>query len=124
MACPDMGKNARALPRTSNRVNAKLSRFLPAWTNRSRALANLRRRLSRPTGGTEREMVAQPSHGRATERGEYRPLAPASEQETPGCPDCVRTQNQQLDTMLRLMILAAGGNVDGSAGRNGSTSKR
>jgi hypothetical protein len=124
MACPDMATDARAMPLTLKAEKTMLSRLATAWANRGRAIVSLRHRWFRKTHETERDIVAQQSCVSATERVNDRPSARTGKQKNLSCPDCIQAQNQQLETMLKFMILAAGGNVDGSTGRNGSTSKR
>ncbi len=67
-------------------------------------MVSLRHRLFPRTRETGQETVAQHSRAHVSERVEDRPLAPAGEQKNLSCPDCVRTQNQKLEAMLKLMI--------------------
>jgi len=78
------------------------SRLATAWGNWRRAIVSLRQGLFRKSRPTEQEVETQPSQ--VAKQTNDRPVAPAGAQESGCCPDCMRTQNQKLEAMLKLMI--------------------
>ncbi len=101
-----------------------LSRLATTLRNRRRAIVSLRHRLLRKTRESEQGVVAQHCLVPTTTRVDDCPLAPTGEQESLDCPEFIQMQSQLMTTMLNSMILASGGNIDGSARRNGSKPDR
>ena len=124
MAGPDMATNACAAPRILNaeiRMHARLSATLRSYWH---ALVSFPHWLFGKKHEIEQMVVAQECFVHHAKRVNDNPSASSGEPFSPAYAEFIRTQSQLMETMLKAMILAAGENTDGSAGRNGSTSKR
>ena len=98
-------------------------RLANAWANWARAMGSLRHRIFRRTPKSEQALATEYCQHcphcsvRASKRVDDHRLVPTSKQEGPDSPEFNRRMSQVMETMLKSMILASGGNVEGRSGR-------
>lgn len=99
------------MPPSLNVEITMLPRLTNALAKWSGAIPSLRDRLFRKTRESEQAVVERRYLVLPTKRVVDRSFSPTSKQ--PGS-EFIRTQNQLMEAMIKSMILASGGNVDGT----------
>jgi hypothetical protein len=105
--------NACAASSNLNVEIAMLPRLAAALANWGRAIASLRHHLFPRKREREQPVVELHCLVRPTDRIGDRSFSPTRKRESS---EFIRTQNQLMETMIKSMILASGGNVDGTGG--------